>query len=160
MIPFEIMPPDSKIWIYQSNREFSEQEAKNMENKSISFLDQWTSHGKTMNAAVEILYNRFIIICVDEQTAPASGCGIDKSVHFIRQLEKDHALVLLNRTLVAYKKENTIAGCTLSEFEAKIQGGEVNENTIVFNNMVSTKREMESNWQIPLKNSWQARLMV
>lgn len=160
MIDFRNMPPHSRTWIYQSGREFSKQETAEIKIRSTQFIDQWTSHGKTMNAAIELIYNRFIVVCVDEQTAPASGCGIDKSVHFIQQLEKDLSLTLLDRMNIAYKKDDKIISCSASEFETKIQNGEINDDTIVFNNMVTTKKELESSWEIRLKNSWQAKFLV
>ena len=80
---FKNMPPHSRIWIYQSNKEFSPTEAEDIKKKSEDFVEQWTSHNQFMNACIEIFHNRFIVICVDEKTAPASGCGIDKSVKFI-----------------------------------------------------------------------------
>lgn len=160
MVDFNTLPPHSRIWIYQSNREFNERETIEIKNKSFQFIDQWTSHGKTMNAAIEIFHHRFIVIAVDEQTAPASGCGIDKSVRFIQELEKDYSLTLLDRMQIAYKKDNQINYCSINEFEAFIQRGQINENTVVFNNIVSTKKEFETNWETALKTSWHSKFIT
>ena len=154
------MPSHSRTWIYQSNRELNEKQIAEIKNKSQNFIDQWTSHGKTMNACIEIFHYFFIVVLVDEQSAPASGCGIDKSVHFIQQLEKDFSITLLDRTLAAYKKEDKIFICSLLEFEKLIGAGAIDENTIVFNNLVNTKAELENNWQIPLKRSWHKSLIT
>jgi len=156
---FQNMPPHSRIWIYQSNRKLNEKEVAEIEIKAENFIDQWTSHGKTMNACIEIFYKLFIVVAVDEQTAPASGCGIDKSVHFIQQLEKYFSITLLNRTLVAYKKNDKLYTCSLAEFEKLIESGSITENTIVFNNLINTKAEMESNWEIALKQSWHSKFL-
>ena len=106
MINFKDMPLHSRVWVYQSIREFSENEIKQLKNKAEGFISAWTSHGKTMNACIEIFHNRFIIVCVDEKTTFASGCGIDKSVKFIQQLESDFGgnTSLLDRMNVAYRK--------------------------------------------------------
>ena len=89
MTLFKDMPSHSRVWIYQSDREFSANELELLKKMSEEFVLQWTSHNQLMNACIEIFYDWFIVICVDEKTAPASGCGIDKSVHFIQQIEKD-----------------------------------------------------------------------
>ncbi|NDP28692.1 MAG: hypothetical protein GZ087_14910, partial [Flavobacterium sp.] len=115
----------SRVWIYQSIREFSENEITQLKTKAESFISQWTSHGKTMSACIEIFHNRFIIVCVDEKTTSASGCGIDKSVKFIQQLEKDFNTSLLDRMNVAYRLprlndkdgEGNIISCPISELK-------------------------------------------
>ncbi|MBI2271370.1 MAG: ABC transporter ATPase [Bacteroidetes bacterium] len=154
------LPPHSRIWIYQSVRELTTTEVAEIKTNALSFLDQWTSHGNNMDAAIDVLYNRFVIIAVDEQTAPASGCGIDKSVRFIQDVEKQFNVSLLDRMHVAYKAGDSIRSCSLSEFEKLINTRQVDENTIVFNNLVSTLAELKTNWQIPLKQSWHRQMFI
>lgn len=150
----------SRVWIYQCVRELNPQEVVDIKANAHSFLNQWTSHGNNMDAAIDVLYNRFIIVAVDEQTAPASGCGIDKSVRFIQEVESQFNVSLLDRMHVAYKAGDSIHSCSLSEFEKLINTKQVDENTIVFNNLVSTFAELKSNWQIPLKQSWHSKMLV
>ncbi len=152
---FKDMPLHSRVWIYQSIREFSENEITQLKTKAESFISEWTSHGKTMNACFEIFHNRFIIVCVDEKTTSASGCGIDKSVKFIQSLEKDFNVSLLNRMNVAYKQNEKIISCHISELKNLIEFPEGQTGITVFNNLVNTKEELEQNWEVPLEKSWQ-----
>jgi hypothetical protein len=164
MINFKDMSLHSRIWIYQSNREFSENEITQLKTKAESFVSEWTSHGKIMSACIEIFHNRFIIVCVDEKTTSASGCGIDKSVKFIQQLESDLGgnTSLLDRMNVAYRhaRLNDEAGggkiisCPISEFKNLITFPERQKGITVFNNLVNTKQEFEQNWEVPLEKSW------
>ena len=48
----------------------------------------------------------------------------------------------------------------LAEFEKMAAAYHVNENTIVFNNMVTTKLGFETEWEVPLKKSWQNRVLA
>jgi len=162
---FKDMPLHSRVWIYQSIREFSEKEITQLKTKSESFISEWTSHGKTMNACIEIFHNRFIIICVDEKTTSASGCGIDKSVKFIQQLEYDLGgnTSLLDRMNVAYRQaslndkagEGKIISCHISELKNLLVFRERQIGITVFNNLVNTKEELEQNWEVSLEKSWQ-----
>jgi len=86
-IPFENLPENSKIWIYQSNRKFSEAEMTEIENELKAFLENWTAHGTGLEASYLLKYNRFIIIAVNQEVQQATGCSIDSSVAFIQSLE-------------------------------------------------------------------------
>ncbi len=154
------LPSHSRVWIYQASKEFTNSELELFENKSNSFLNQWTSHGHAMDTTIEILHKRFVIIAVDEQTASASGCGIDKSVRFIQDMEKELKISLLDRMQVAYKTGDKVLACSLQDFEKLYYSKQVDENIIVFNNMVSTKAELVSSWELPLKNSWQMKKLA
>ena len=50
-------------------------------------------------------------------------------------------------------------GRTIDEIANDIQN-KVNENTIVFNNLVQNKQDFEQNWRVELKNSWHKNLLT
>jgi hypothetical protein len=154
------MPENARVWVYQSNRLLSEAEVSEAKQAGIHFLTDWSAHGASLKASFDILYNRFIVIAVDEQQAMASGCSIDKSVKFVKELEGQFGLNLFDRLQVAYRKENEILVSHLSEFEKLAQQGVINELTIVFNNMVSTKAAFDKEWEVPVKESWQKRVLA
>lgn len=147
MSSFHQLPEHARIWIYQSNRPFSQQEAERLNQLCQQFLADWTSHKKLMEAGIEILHERFIVIGVNEQTAPPSGCGIDKSLKFIEQLEKSFGFSLLNRMNVAYRKNGQIHHTTLHEL--KHCGADS-----VFDNLITTKGELLKNWEKNPTQSW------
>jgi len=147
---------NARVWIYQSNRELSDAEVKTAEEKLNQFVNQWDAHGKKLTAKGEIRYNTFIILLVDETLVPVSGCSLDKATHFIQQLEQEFNINLLDRFNIAYRDGNEIITCDRLEFEKLIEEGKVTRDTIVFNNLVLTKQDLDKNWQIPLNDSWHA----
>ena len=151
---FEGFSPASRIWVYQNNRPFSDVEVVQLRESSKLFADNWSAHSEQLKAAAAILYNRFIIFCVDEHVASVSGCSIDKSIHYIKQVEKDLNVFLLNRQLIAYKIEEKVQSSPLNLFIELYQQGKVNSNTIVFNNLVDALQAFNTSWETPLKNSW------
>jgi hypothetical protein len=160
MLTFNEMPLHSRVWIYQSDREIKDLEVNEIRRKAAMFLMEWTSHGNVMKATIDVLYNRFIVVAVDETAASASGCGIDKSVKFMQQLEGDYGINLFDRMLVTYRDAETkITGTKLYTFEQMMEKGELNADTIVFNNLISTKEDMLTKWEIPVKKSWHARMI-
>jgi hypothetical protein len=66
----------------------------------------------------------------------------------------------MNKMNVTFKDENRIYSVKLINFQQLVKQGRVTPETIVFNNMVSSKSDFESNWEIPAKDSWHKRFLV
>lgn len=156
-IPFENLPEESKIWIYQSNRKFSDQEFSEIEMALQTFLESWSAHGSSLESSYQLKYNRFIIIAVNQDVQPATGCSIDASVQFIQDLEKKYTVDLLDKMNVTFKNGDHIAHKTLIDFKKMAKEKAVTENTIVFNNLVNTIEEFNDSWEIPASESWHGR---
>lgn len=154
------LPLNSRVWVYQSDREFTLQETEEIQNLMKEFISSWASHGTQLNAAGEVMYNRFIVLFVDESVKDATGCSIDKSVAFIKALEQQFQTNLMNRLNLAYRENGEIKTLKMNEFQNKIQNGELNENVIVFNNLVQSKQEFINNWEVPAHQSWHKNLFL
>ncbi|WP_431160441.1 ABC transporter ATPase [Flagellimonas beolgyonensis] len=159
LVDFNELPDHSRIWIYQSNRGFSEGELQELEQSLTEFLKQWTAHGSDLHAGFEIKYNRFIVIGLDQSNASASGCSIDASVHFIQGLEQRFQVELLDRMNVSFKQGEYVAYKSLQDFKKMAKEKAVSPNTIVFNNLVATKQEYLDSWEVPASESWHSRFV-
>jgi len=156
-IPFDNLPEDSKIWIYQSNRKFSDEEFKEIEIDLKSFIENWSSHGTSLASSYQLKYNRFIILAVNQEVQAATGCSIDSSVAFIQGLEQKYNVDLLDKMNVTFKNGEFIAHKSLLEFKKMAKEKAVTENTIVFNNLVNTIQEFNESWEVPALDSWHSR---
>lgn len=156
-VPFESLPAESRVWIYQSNRKFTEQEWTEVEAEVKNFVNSWEAHGAGLEASFLLKYNRFIILAVNQEVQMATGCSIDKSVAFIQSLEKKYEVDLLDKMNVTFKLGQHIAHKPLIEFKKMAKDKAVSENTIVFNNLVNTIEEFTDNWEIPAGESWHSR---
>lgn len=159
LIDFKDLPDDSRIWIYQANRKLSDEEVKNISEKTEDFLTKWTAHGANLEAGLEMKYNRFIVLGLNQENASASGCSIDASVHFIQSLEEEFDVELLDKMNVSFYTGEFIAYKTLSDFKKMAKEKSVSKNTIVFNNLVNTKAEYLENWEVPAHESWHNRFL-
>lgn len=157
MSDFKTLSENSRIWIYQSNRSLTQQEKESISKLIEDFLNNWNSHGVSLNSGFEIKYNRFIVIAQDQNTQNATGCSIDSMVHFIQKLEKQYNISLLDKLNVSYKQGDYIAYKSLKDFKKMVKDGAVSKNTIVFNNLVQTKLEYTNYWEVPAFESWHAR---
>mgnify|MGYP006909074976 CR=1 FL=1 len=156
---FKNLPDDSRIWIYQANRKLSNGEVAEIEKLTEDFLTKWTAHGADLEAGVEIKYNRFIVIGLNQANASASGCSIDASVHFIQSLQEKFDVDLLDKMNVTFYSGEYIAYKPLVDFRKMAKDKSVSRNTIVFNNLVNTKAEYLENWEVPAHESWHNRFL-
>ncbi|AWX45777.1 hypothetical protein HME9304_02807 [Flagellimonas maritima] len=159
LVPFDKLPDDSRIWIYQSNRNFNEAELEEIQEKMKSFITAWTAHGSQLEAGFEIKYKRFIIIGLNQSSTGASGCSIDASVHFIQELEKKYDVELLDRMNVSFKQGEYITYKPLKDFKKMAREKAISSNTIVFNNLVTNKSEYLEHWEVPVSESWHSRFV-
>jgi|TARA_Y100000385_G_scaffold291166_2_gene367592 hypothetical protein len=159
LVDFESLPETARIWIYQSNRSFSDIELEEISIKLNHFLKAWTAHGADLKAGFEIKYKRFIVIALDQDSQPATGCSIDASVNFIQTLESDYKVNLMDRMNVSYKQGDYIAYKSLTDFKKMAKEKAVSKSTIVFNNLVNSKREYQEFWEVPASESWHSRFV-
>ena len=123
----------------------------------IAFTKGWTAHNKDLKASVEIFYEQFVVLSVDESAAPATGCSIDKSVHFIQTLEQELNIQLLDKSQVAYLKNDQVQLAPLPKIKELVSAGELAHDSIIFNNMVTDVMSFNEMWQIKAKDSWMSR---
>jgi len=153
------LPAHARVWIYQADRQLTNSEQEEINTITKHFILNWAAHGQVLKATIELHYDRFLVIIVDEQHANATGCSIDKSFSLVKDIEQKYSVSLLDRLYVAYREGDKISSCMLDEFERKLQSNELTKDTIVFNNMVATKGDFESKWEVPVRESWHADLV-
>jgi len=152
-VPFNTLPLKSKIWIYQSNKIFSDDEVSKIKAIIEPFVNNWQRHGQDLKASYKIIYNQFIVIAVDENNE-VSGCSIDASMHVMQQIEQQFKVDLTDKMKTTFKNGDNINMVSLSEFKKYVRLNKITKDTIVFNNMVDTIEELNVNWEVPAKQSW------
>ena len=159
MNDFQHFPADTRVWIYQSNKPFTSDITPKLKEVVDRFAQNWVSHNNQLRAHGDVLHDRFILLAVDESQAGASGCSIDKSVHFLKKLENELGVDLFDRMTFAWKEGDTVKTAAQTEFSSLYQEGKINADTLVFDNLVKTKGELEENWLKPLNKSWHRRFV-
>ncbi len=159
LVAFEELPKSARVWVYQSNRPFTEEELPQLKSELENFIHEWTVHGADLKAAFSIKYRRFIVLGVDEDFATTSGCSIDTSIHFIQHLQETFKIDLLDKMNVTFRQGEYIAYKPLLDFKKMVKARSVSPKTVVFNNLVNTKAELDEYWEIPLEESWHKRFL-
>ncbi|MHB1146644.1 MAG: ABC transporter ATPase [Lutibacter sp.] len=159
LVNFDSLASTSKIWIYQSNREFTENEIAEIGHDLENFIGNWKRHGDDLRASYQIKYNQFIVIAVDENYNEVSGCSIDASVNLMKQFEQKFAVDLTNKLNISFKDNNNINVVSMANFQNYAKQQKITSNTVVFNNMVTNKDDFEQNWEVTADKSWHKRFL-
>ncbi len=151
--------PGSRVWVYQSSRLFSLNEALEIEEMLAEFARQWKSHGTPVKGAAYLFFGQFIILLADETATGVSGCSTDSSVRLVKDIEQKFGVNMFDRTMLAFiikdKSDNYRAQLLpLSQLQYAVDNGFIDADTLYFNNLVQTKDELESKWIVPVKESW------
>ena len=87
------------------------------------------------------------------------GSAQDRKVRLMKELEQELEVEFLNRMNLAYLKNNVATVFKMSDLGVMYEKGELTDTTIVFNNTITTKKEFDSVWKTPLKDSWHKQLV-
>jgi len=146
--------PDSRVWIYQSDRSFTKQEQIEIDELLKQFTESWTSHGAKVKGFGKLFFKQFIVLLADETASGVSGCSTDSSVRLIKEIENRYKSDLFNRQNLAFFNGENIIQIPLSKLNEAISIKLINLETYYFNNVVLSKKELEEKWIVQLKISW------
>lgn len=156
-IPFDQLPPQARIWIYQASRSLSEAEQTEIKPLLERFATEWSSHGKGLQSSAALLHGRFLVLANNEEAAAASGCSIDASVRFVRELEQQFGLSLMDRTQLAFLNGGEMELVSMPELKSKVATGDIDKNTLYFDTLITNYGELKKAWPRQAGNSWLSR---
>ena len=143
----------NRIWTYIIDKKLSAEDINAMQTEGMNFVNSWVSHEQKLFATFEIFKDRIIIIKLNEAVHKAGGCSLDTLAHFIKSLEKSFSVELLNRLLVAFKRDEEVEVVHSSKIKELLTQKYISENTIVFSTSMANSSELIS-WEQPLKKTW------
>lgn len=152
-VPYSELPHTSRVWIYQSDRALKAEEKADLESQLMKFCQNWSAHGKPLACSYQI-YDYFLCLFVDEFQQTASGCSIDDSVAIIKSISNQYNIDFFNRLNIVYKEGSKSKLLALVDFKKILK-----PDIIVYNNLVHTKSDFETQWQVPLHKSWLSKFL-
>lgn len=153
-VPFNTLPPNARLWIYQSDRPLNIDEEKFLSSELEEFCEQWKAHGQDLKTSFTIKYHHFVILAVDENYNDPSGCSIDGSVRILKSLQEKSGINFLDRSRVAFKFDNEIIAFSLPDLKNLFTSGRLTASTQTFNNLVATKSDFDNSWLTTVEKSW------
>lgn len=158
-VEFSLLPGDARLWIFAASRVLSEAESEALLARVDHFVDGWLAHGHPVVGARDWRHDRFLLVGADERATGVSGCSIDSLFRVLKELEAELGAGLLDRAGVWFRAaDGEIRAASRPEFRALLRSGEVGDDTVVFNNTITTVGELNAGrWEVPLRESWHAQ---
>lgn len=145
---------DGKVWVYQSNRIFSEEEKEIIGQRLDHYTRNWISHNRPVKGWGSLFFNQFIVLMADDTMDRLCGSAVDNSIRFIKELELKFGLELINRMNLGFVKDDILLVVNLHDVQQKVAEGSITGETLFFNNAITTKRQLVDHWIRPFKESF------
>ena len=138
---FDGFSDESRVWLYTANRAITPTEAHFVQENLEHFASSWKAHSTPLKAKACLLHEYTIAFVVDQSTANASGCSVDSSVRFVKELGKELNIDFFNRLNVVVEDAN---GNRKLHAYRKLK--ELTQSTY-YNPLVDTLKDLKTNWQ-------------
>lgn len=158
-VDYKSISNDAKAWVHPSNRKFYPTEIEEIELKVKTFVENWKPEDENFKASYQFLHNRFIIIVAEDEPAALTNADIDASVTFILQLQETYKVELLDKMNVCFKQGEHVQYKELKDFKKLLKNRAVTAKTIIFDNLVNNKEDLENYWEIAIEDSWYNRFL-
>jgi hypothetical protein len=154
-----LLPDHSRIWIYAADKIFDAHTAQSIQQKAKVFSSGWTAHQTPLSADAALLYNCFLVFAADETVAGVSGCSIDSSVRFVKELGKEFQADFFNRHLLYFLIQNQLRILSVSQAAEQYNSGLIMDETSIFNHWITDKKTLKEKWITPFCESPYCRLV-
>lgn len=151
--------PESRVWVYITDRPLEDAEVQATQDALNAFVRQWTAHNQALKATAEVFRNQFVILMVDESQAGASGCSIDKSIHFLEALGHQLRVDFFERMRFAWVESGSLKFGDRDAMRLRVKEEQPDNNLLMVNTLVQTKKDLQEKWLTPFAQSWHRRLV-
>jgi len=153
-IPFSDIDFNARVWVYQANRKLTDEEKGIITETLKPALDTWEAHGKTLTASGKVFEHRFVVIAVDERNELPSGCSIDKSTHWLKEIGHQLNVDFFDRSLAYLDDNGAVETIPVAKIKQAVNEAIITPYTTIFDNQVNTKAQWMKRWKIAASESW------
>ena len=162
MTSLDALPADSRIWVFAANRALLPDDESRLTDVVERVFGVWTKKSPGVRGAFEFREARFLVVGADEREARVSGCGIDAMMQWVKQLESQSGLRLVDRMQVFWRgTDGVVRSAHRAEFSRLLDTGEVTRETRVFDTAAATNDVfLRGRFELPLAESWHAKIFA
>lgn len=153
LVDFNSLPENARIWVYQSDRILNDSEMGEISQYLSTQISGWESHGSPLQASFEFFYHKFLVIGVNTVFQDPSGCSIDTSTRWLKEIQQSFGIDFFDRS-IAYFEDDTLNFFPILEAKKQVLSGKVNANTTVLNHQIGSLSELKNNWKLKARDSF------
>ena len=155
---FDALPAEARLWLFAASQPLEGAAAESLLGRVDAFLDGWNAHGHPLTGARAWVEDRFLMVAVDEATAPPSGCSIDALHRILKDYEEETGIGLTDHADVLYRApDGSVARATRLDFARLAKDDAVALDTPVFDMTLTRKSELGSRFEVPAEEAWHRR---
>ena len=158
-VKFEELPDHSRLWVYQASRPLSASDAAEVEASLKTLCEEWKAHGHDLHASFLLQHQQFILLAVDESREGASGCSIDGSVRYLKEMQSRTGVDFFDRTRITFLEGDQVVTYAMNELKQLFADGKLSASSLTFNNAITTKGELKDRWKVAVEKSWLAKYL-
>ncbi len=155
-IPFEQMPDHARVWIYQANRPLSSSELERIRQTMEQGIKGWEAHGAPLQASFEIRFNQVVVVAVNESVNQASGCSIDASTRWFKELAAELHIDFFNRDLAVLRGE-TLELIPIGQIKSQVQAGSISPTDTILRPLTEQIAAYRNEWLCHANESYISR---
>jgi hypothetical protein len=154
------LPEKSRIWVFTASRPLSSSDESYLTSLLTRVFALWTKKSPGVRGVFEFRDARFLLVGADEREALVSGCGIDAMMQWMKQIESESGLRLVDRMQVYWRDaDGVVRSAHRAEFKRLLDAGEVTPQTRVFDTAAATSDVLrDGRFELPLAESWHAKI--
>jgi hypothetical protein len=152
-IPFEQLPDQSRVWVYQANRRLMANEIEQIRSFLMNEMNAWAAHGAPLNASFEIRFGQVVIVAVNEDVNEASGCSIDASTRWFKSLGEMLQVDFFDRQIAKIQGEQ-ISLIPITSIKDFILSAHLLEEDFIIPPQTSDLRQYRNQWLQTVRESW------
>lgn len=156
------LPRGARVWVFAATRPLGPQDETRLGSVVERVFGVWTKKSPGVRGAFEFREGRFLVVGADERAACVSGCGIDAMMAWVRQIEEQSGLRLVDRLQVFWRDAGgAVRSAHRTEFARLLGAGDVTPATHVFDTAAATSDVLlDGRFELPLAESWHARVFA
>jgi hypothetical protein len=157
-ISFHELSDQASIWIYQADRQLSATDEQAILSQAKTFVENWSSHGRPLQASAEIRHSYFLILGIEKADFELTCCTTDSAIQFLHTLKTILSINFLDRSKVVLKIDDAYSAVSIREAKEKLENGVTSsDNIFTFDNTITRKQVLKTRWLVPIKDTWFAK---
>lgn len=156
---WEALSDAARVWIYIGDRALAATDVEAVGQAMNAFTAGWAAHQVPLVGGWSLWGARVLVVGVEEQVHPASGCSIDALTHAVQALGRDLGVDWFDRMQVLHEDEaGQWAATPMHAFWALRKAERVHDEIRLVNPLAKTKGDWRASGVQHFRDSWHATM--